>query len=274
MAVHLVLDNSNLAKTYDEISDSQYNAGRTLVKKLGVKAGDSVLDIGAGTGRLGRYVSELIGLEGSLIGIDPLEERIKIANEKNEFANAIYQIGSAEKLDSIEDSSIDVVYLSSVFHWVIDKKGSLREIFRVLKKGGKVGITTSAKELSSFSDIRKITDSVLKRDHYVNFVDIDKSTQNQHGLTTTELITLLAQAGFQITDVQVLHHERKHARAQDVVTFSEASSFGNYLNHVPEKLRNQAKKEIIAELEKLHDGNEITVDGYRTFAVATKHKII
>jgi len=61
MAVHLVLDNSDLAKPYDEISDSQFERGSILVDKLGIAAGNSVLDIGAGTGRLGRHVIDLIG---------------------------------------------------------------------------------------------------------------------------------------------------------------------------------------------------------------------
>jgi ubiquinone/menaquinone biosynthesis C-methylase UbiE len=157
-----------------------------------------------------------------------------------------------------------------VFHWVLDKKASLREIFRVLKSGGKVGITTSAKELSKVSETRKITDSVLKRDHFKDFVELEKSTQNQHGLTTTELITLLAEADFKVTDIQVLLHERKHAKAKDIIAFSEASSFGNYLNHVPDSLRDRAKQEIITEFEKLRTSDGITVDGYRTFAVAKK----
>ena len=83
MSVHLTLDNEALANAYDEISHSQFNKGRTLIEKLAVKDGDSVLDIGSGTGRLGRHVMTIIGQSGHFVGIDPLEERIKIASEKN-----------------------------------------------------------------------------------------------------------------------------------------------------------------------------------------------
>jgi ubiquinone/menaquinone biosynthesis C-methylase UbiE len=270
MAVTLSLDNENLAKAYDEVSDSQFNNGRVLIEKLEIKPGDSVLDVGSGTGRLGRYVSAILGGAGSYVGIDPLEERIKIANEKNQHPNAVFQIGNAEDLRAIVDNSIDVVYLNAVFHWVLNKEVALAEIFRILKPEGKVGITTAAKELKSVAKVRVITDRVLQRAPYDKLVRLEDSTQNQHGLTTTELIALLTQAGFKIKEVQIKEITRKYQTAKDVIRFSEASSFGNYLNHVPDSLREQAKSDIEAELEKHRTEDGVQFNGYTIFAVATK----
>jgi arsenite methyltransferase len=270
MAVALSLDNEDLAKVYDEVSDSQFNNGRILVEMLEIKRGDSVLDVGSGTGRLGRHVSAILGQSGSYIGIDPLGERIKIANEKNEHSNAVFQIGNAEDLSTIVNSSVDVVYLNAVFHWVLNKEVALTEIFRILKPGGKVGITTAAKELKNVTKVRVITDSVLQRAPYDKLVRLEDSTQNQHGLTTTELIILFTEAGFKIKDVQVKEIRRTYQTAKDVIRFSEASSFGNYLNHVPDSLREQAKSDIAAELEKYRTEDGVQFNGYTIFAVATK----
>jgi arsenite methyltransferase len=270
MAVYLTLDNEELAKAYDEISDSQFNNGLALIESLEIEPGHAVLDVGSGTGRLGRHVLGIIGPSGRYIGIDPLKERIKIAKEKNGHANAVFKIGVAEDLSFLGDNSMDVVYLNSVFHWINDKASALREIFRVLRPGGRIGLTTGAKELNSVAGVRAITDSVLKRKPYSEFVNTEDNALNRNGVTTTELIRLLTTAGFDLKSVKVSTITRSYDTAKDIIRHSEASSFGNYLNHVPGTLREQAKAEIEAELEKHRLKGKLKFDAHTIFAVAQK----
>lgn len=271
MAISFALDNRDLAKTYDEISDWQFNHGRTLIEKLGVKSGDNVLDIGSGTGRLGRHVIDIIGPAGKYTGIEPLAERVKISDDKNSHPNAAFRIGTAEDLSSVPDNSADVVLLTSVFHWVADKETALQEILRVLKPGGKVGFTTGAKELNSISGSQAITADVLKRAPYSNVLGAADITPGL-GLTATELIKLLSEAGFAVKEVQVKGFPHIQATAADVFRHSEASSFGNYLSQVPDTLREQAKAEIAVELEKLRTKEGIRWSQYMLFAVAKKRR--
>src|SRR5262249_44510899 len=72
-------DNRYLAETYDRLSDMQFEAGKQLVRHFGDLDGARVLDVGCGTGRLARWMVELVGPGGSVVGIDPLAERISIA---------------------------------------------------------------------------------------------------------------------------------------------------------------------------------------------------
>lgn len=270
MAVYLTLDNEELAKAYDEISDSQFNNGRILIQNLELKPGNSVLDVGSGTGRLGRYVIELIGTSGRYIGVDPLQNRVKLADDKNEHLNAEYRIGTAEDLSFIPDESIDIVYLNAVFHWVINKEKALSEIFRVLKPGGKVGLTTGAKEINTITGINVITDNVLSREPYSKVVKIENAALKQHGLTTSELNVLLVNAGFSIKNIQIKAVSWPYKTANELLRHSEASSFGNYLSHVPDNLKHQAKADIETELDKYKINGEIKFDRYTIFAIAEK----
>ncbi len=272
MAVNLAGDNSELAKTYDETSEWQFNNGKYLLEKLEIKSGDTVLDVGSGTGRLGRHVVDIIGPTGSYTGIDPLEGRIRIANEKNTHPNAVFQVGAAEDLGFAADNSADVVYLNSVFHWVVDKEAALREIARVLKPEGKIGITTVPKELRSIAGAIAITETVLKREPYDQFVRPENSSLNQHSLTATELIQLLAGVGFEVKDVHIRAIKRTYATAEDFIRRTESSQFGNYLGNVPTALHDRVKVDIEAELEKHRTKDGIQFYQHMAFVVAQKKR--
>ncbi|QJW45092.1 class I SAM-dependent methyltransferase [bacterium BFN5] len=190
VAVKFEMDTKDLANLYDEVSISQFNDGCVLLEKLALRSGSSVLDVGCGTGMLGRQVIKVIGETGQYFGIDPSSERIAIACRKNSYQNAVYQCGKAEDLSFISSNSIDVVYLNWVFHWVLDKSMVLAQIFRVLKPSGKLGITIPCKELSGIVKLNSIVDQVLRRDPYKHFVKVEQSVQKQNNLTITELIQL------------------------------------------------------------------------------------
>ena len=270
MTVNLSFDTSKLATTYDEVSDTQFYDGRMLLDKLKVKAGDAVLDIGCGTGRLGRYVSEIVGSRGRYAGVDPLEERINIAVRKNCYPNAHYRVGIAEDLKFIGDCSIDITFMNWVFNWIIDRTGALKEIYRVLKPGGRTGMVVSCKELNRFSGMNPATERVMIRPPYNSAIKIEESPQYKHSLTTTELISLLTTAGFKVADVQVRLDTRFFPDSKAGMDYLESSFFGNFLNHIPDHLRDQAKADIEAELASLESNDGLYTSYYAIYAIAEK----
>lgn len=104
-----------------------------------------MLDIGCGTGRLTEYVAGLVGDSGYVVGIDPLPLRIDIARRRS-TSHLVFRVGQCEHLDDFPDHSFDVAYLNSVFHWLAEKLPALTAVHRVLKPGGRLGITSASKE--------------------------------------------------------------------------------------------------------------------------------
>src|SRR5262249_6553897 len=115
MTTSFAHDSRDLAEMYDRVSDLQFEGGKRLVDRLGLKEGACVLDVGCGTGRLAQWIAERVGTTGFVAGIDPLDERIDIARSRG--GTVRFEVGQAEDLRAFEDASFDIVCMSSVFHW-------------------------------------------------------------------------------------------------------------------------------------------------------------
>ena len=112
--------------------------------------GCTVLDLGCGTGRDTYLAAQLVGPAGKVIGIDPSEERLAIAQkyldqEMKQFGfdapNVEFIQGFPEDLSAIADASIDVVISNCVLNMSPDKAKVLSEVQRVLKEGGEFYFT-------------------------------------------------------------------------------------------------------------------------------------
>lgn len=102
-----------------------------------VKGCKKVLDIGCGTGHPSLYIAKDVG---SIIGIDKSERTIEIAKNRLRRSGAdkiVFQVGDAASLKFPEES-FDAIILCGSLATFSDKKKSLQEIKRVLKKNGKV----------------------------------------------------------------------------------------------------------------------------------------
>lgn len=264
-SVSLNLDSQLLAQDYERISaDRQFKAGQVLIGELAIGAGDRVLDVGCGTGLLAEYVADLVGSTGSVIGIDPLPLRIEIARPKSR-ANLSFRVGNANDLSEFPSHSFDVVYLNAVLHWLPEKLEPLRQIFRLLRKGGRVGISTGSK--ASSSRLNEIKAQILSREPYCRYPE--SLDGKAYWVSAEELKALLARSGFEIKRIEMRSHVQEFSNAEAVIKFAEASSFGNFLGHLPGALREPAREAIVRELERLMPAG-LRRERERIIAVATK----
>ncbi|CAB4002503.1 Hypothetical predicted protein [Paramuricea clavata] len=140
------------AKAYDEVSGPQIEAGSQFICELNLSLGDEVLDMGCGTGHLTKYIADIVGPDGQVVGIDPDAERIKIAEEKYKaVGNLQFCVGSsAIGFPNDTEPYYDVHISTNAFHWVPDdeKRIYIQKAHRCLKAGGKLAIWCAAKMLN------------------------------------------------------------------------------------------------------------------------------
>jgi SAM-dependent methyltransferase len=105
-----------------------------------IRQGDTVLDLGAGSGTDTLVASRLVGPTGRVIGLDmteamrqKLRQNVALAGA----ANVEVLAGNAETIP-LPDSSVDVVTTNGVLNLVPDKVRAIREIARVLRPGGRL----------------------------------------------------------------------------------------------------------------------------------------
>ena len=105
-----------------------------------IRAGDTVLDVGSGSGTDALIASQLVGVSGKVIGLDMSEAmRDKLRSNASALGAANLDVieGNAEEIP-LPDGLVDVVTSNGVLNLVPDKAKAIREIARVLKPSGRL----------------------------------------------------------------------------------------------------------------------------------------
>lgn len=116
-----------------------------LVAYAGVRPGDVVLDVAAGTGAVARVAARVAGREGRVIANDISAGMLDHAARRTapHAARVSTLVGSATDLD-LPDASVDVVLCQQGLPFMADRVAVLRECLRVLRPGGAVAIAVWA----------------------------------------------------------------------------------------------------------------------------------
>jgi ubiquinone/menaquinone biosynthesis C-methylase UbiE len=107
-----------------------------------LKGGENVVDLGSGAGIDCFLASQHVGSSGEIIGVDMTPDMIFQARKNaadNGYQNVFFRLGEIEHLP-VGDNQIDVVISNCVINLSPDKNQVIKDMYRILKPGGRVAI--------------------------------------------------------------------------------------------------------------------------------------
>lgn len=261
-------ESKDSADWYDRNCDHQFQKGQFLISKMKIKTGESILDLGCGTGQQAVHVAGIIGPSGRIVGIDPSSERIRIAQQKikdTNPGNIRFMTGQAENLSIVPENSVDHVYFCSSFHWVDDKKTALNEVFRVLKPGGTVGMTTP--ERGDRHMMGPFLDSLFEKYHLSG----EGYRPRFNLVSAPELANLLSGAGFSWISIEPRSFPGNAGSVEKFLKrFENGGRFANRLRGVPDEIREKIVQEITDEFHARHVPGSPAPERMSLFTIAQK----
>jgi arsenite methyltransferase len=155
--------------------------------------GETVLDLGSGGGIDVLLSARRVGATGFAYGLDMTDEMLELARvnaAKAGATNVEFLKGQIERVP-LSDASVDVVISNCVINLSTDKSAVLHEAFRVLKPGGRLGVSDVVAENHLSQNER------AERGSYVGCI--------AGALSVDEYRAGLAAAGFIGIDVRFTH---------------------------------------------------------------------
>lgn len=104
-----------------------------------LKKGEVILDLGCGAGLDLYFYAQVAGEKGKVYGLDISEDMVSKAKQNMELVgikNAEISVGESDNL-SFNDNFFDVVASNGIYNLSPDKEAVMREVYRVLKPGGR-----------------------------------------------------------------------------------------------------------------------------------------
>ena len=134
-----------------------YGKRREVVKALGLKPGDVVADVGAGTGFYSKLFAEAVGHKGKVYSVNVAKPFLKhIADDAKKLGlNQIETIEGSQHSTNLPADSVDVVFMCDVYHHFEHHEEILSSIRRALRSGGTLTLVEFDKKKGGNSEFMR-----------------------------------------------------------------------------------------------------------------------
>lgn len=224
------------ADLYDDKHGFVSQFGTSVLELLDAKQGESVLDIGCGTGDLTKLIHDL-GAE--VMGTDYSPEMIAQARFK--YPDVRFEVADAATFEV--EYPFDAVFSNAALHWIHNSAGVIRSVYEALKPGGRFVAEMGGK--GNVAKLRAAVKQVLQKHGYTTQAE----TQIWYFPSLGEYTNLLERGGFRVT--YAAHFDRKTPLQDgDQGVAKWIKMFGSqYFTGIPEAVHQQLLEEITSLLE-------------------------
>jgi ubiquinone/menaquinone biosynthesis C-methylase UbiE len=235
-----------------------------LVDAAGLLARERVLDLACGTGVVARAAAERVGPDGHVVGIDLNPGMIAVARALPAPVGARIQWIECSALDlRVPDASFDVVLCQQGLQFFSDKRLAMREMRRVLARGGRIALSIWNSTGRYNSAVGEALAEFVGDDIAVRFCASRQAPGNE------ELERLATDAGFFGVEVQVrmldVHLPRPEQFALDHLA---ATPVASNLAAVDAEIREKIGAAVRNKLRFYMDGDGVTFPEETYFVTA------
>jgi ubiquinone/menaquinone biosynthesis C-methylase UbiE len=167
---------------------------------------NTILDLGCGTGRFSEALA--VRFDAEVLGIDPSKKMLEQAERKRRDQRVRYESGRGESIP-LPDHSVDLIFMSMIFHHLDDSKLAARECRRVLRSGATAFLRAGIRErISSYP--------------YVDFFPQSRPILEDCLPTSTFVCEVFEGAGFRTVSQELVTQEV----AQNYAAYAEKLAAG------------------------------------------------
>ena len=129
-------------KRFERQGREVHDRREDVLKALKISAGDSVADVGVGSGLYTLSLAKAVGPKGKVFGVDVQDyflEHVEAKAKKAGHDNITF-VKAAQRSSNLDPGSLDLIFICDVFHHVEYPRTYLASLYAALEPGGRMAV--------------------------------------------------------------------------------------------------------------------------------------